>query len=252
MKIDAASCLQALGLIMAWSLPSQAVAEPDETPPEIRATFEQFRAAVAELNDASVLFSRKEWLNGSYRPFQQMEMSYRANGDIYIRFAGKDSRGREVMWRPSVDPGVLLVKPSPLLPKIKIDPDGALARKDSRHHIGLATFHALGDRILGEMDKLRDDPVLDGDFEDLGTRIAEGRNAHCFVVDLPRDEDPSLYSDRIELCFDLSTHLPVTLQAWEKDGEEYRLVEDYSWTQVELNPGFGDEVFDPKNPAYNF
>jgi hypothetical protein len=239
-----------LGLVMAWALPSAALAE--EIPPEIQATFDQFRATVAKLDDASLLFSRKEWLNGSYRPYQELAMSFRSNGDIYIRFAGKDSHGREVLWKPSVDPDVLLVKPSPIIPALKIAPDGALAKKDSRHHVGMATFHALADRILGEMDKLRDDPNLDGKFTDHGKKMAQNRNAHCFQVDLPRDKDPTLYSDRIELCFDLATHLPVTLRAWEKDGDEYRQVEDYSWTQVQLNPGFGDEVFDPDNPTYNF
>lgn len=239
---------------LALSCVLPAVATADAPPPEVQKTLADFRTAVADLDDASVLFTRREWLNGSYRPYQELEMSYRRDGDIYIVFTGKSNRGREILWRPTVDPDVMLVKPSPILPALKLPPDGPLTKKDSRHHIGMASFHALADRILGELDKLDQSPSLSGEFVDLGQKTVEGRGAKCFRVELPRDQDSSLYADRIELCFDISTTLPVTLQAWEKtEGEEeLRLVEDYTWTEVRLNPGLEDDVFDPKNPAYNF
>ena len=240
----------ALALLAATAFPTLTWAEGP--PPEVQTTLNDFRKAVQELDDASVLFTRKEWLNGAYRPYQELEMKYRRDGDIYIRFVGKNNQGREVLWRPTIDPDVMLVKPSPILPMLKLPPDGPLSKKDSRHHIGMASFHALAERILGELDKLDKNPALSGEFADLGQKTVLERRAKCFQVDLPRAQDPSLYADRIELCFDVSTDLPVTLRAWEKSGEEFRLVEDYTWTEVRMNPGFEDDVFDPENPDYNF
>ena len=127
-----------------------------------------------------------------------------------------------------------------------------MASRDSRHHVGMATFHALADRILGEFAILTESDELNGVYQDLGEREVLGRDAHCFQVDLPKDQEPTLYADRIELCFDDYNHLPVTLQAWNMDDTELRLVEDYTWTQVVVNPGLGDEVFDTENPDYNF
>jgi hypothetical protein len=248
MALSVKTPLLTLALAGAVNLSSVGYAETGEISPEIQATMDRFRAAVAELEDAT----RSEWLNGSYRPYQELELSYRASGDIYIRFSGKNSHGREVMWRPSVDPDVLLVKPSPFLPALQIPPDGILANKDSRHHVGMATFHALEARILGEFDKLVTDPNLSGTFTELPQDKALDRDAHCFQVDLPRDQEPSLYANRIELCFDRITDLPVTLRAWESHDESLRLVEDYSWSQIHLNPGLDDKVFDRDNPDYNF
>lgn len=241
-----------VGLLWGLLLPSAAMAEPPEIPPDIQTYLDDFRTAVSEVEDARLVFSRREWLNGSYRPYQELSMAFRKSGDIYIRFSGDNSQGREILWLPTVDGSYMLVKPSPILPVLKLDPHGSLAQKDSRHPIGLATFHALADRILNELYKLTNDPNLNGEYQNLGPKTVKERRSDCFQVDLPRKQDPTLYADRITICLDQKTSLPVTLQAWNMIDGQYLMVEDYSWTQVQVNPGLDDSVFDAENPSYNF
>ena len=119
-----------VGLLWGLLLPSAAMAEPPEIPPDIQTYLDDFRTAVSEVEDARLVFSRREWLNGSYRPYQELSMAFRKSGDIYIRFSG-DTKDEKSSGSPQWMP-YMLVKPSPILPVLKLDPHGSLAKKDSQ------------------------------------------------------------------------------------------------------------------------
>ena len=225
--------------------------EPSEIPPDIQNYLDDFRAAVSEVNDARLVFSRREWVNGNYRPYQEFSMAFRKSGDIYIRFSGDSSQGREILWRPTVDGSYMLVKPSPILPVLKLDPMAHLQRKTPATRLVWPPFHALADRILNELDKLTQDPNLNGEYQNLGTKTVKERRSGCFQVDcLGKRSDPLRRSNRH--LFGPKVQSSCDTQAWNMIDGQYLLVEDYSWTQVQINLNLDDAVFDPENPSYNF
>jgi hypothetical protein len=84
---------------------------------------------------------------------------------------------------------------------------------------------------------------------DRGVREIDGRKVREVEGILPADPAAGYYGHRVILSFDQEHHLPVRVVVY--DGEN-QLVEDYTYTQLRLNPGLSGREFDPGNPDYGF
>jgi hypothetical protein len=225
--------------------------DPD-APPAIQASLERMREAAAELRGASYTLHRSEWRDGVAYPPQVIATKLRRPEDLYMRWVGEAYQGREALYRAGRNDGRLKVSEGAYLPTLDLDPTGSVAMLRSRHPVWMGSVLRTATTILGGADTLTADPTLDACYEDQGTVLVRGEPSHCYQADLPVDRDPGQYAPRVLVCMSLEHGLPTRFAAWERAGEGLRMVEDYGFEGLVVNPGLSDVDFDPDNPAYGF
>ena len=79
---------------------------------------------------------------------------------------------------------------------------------------------------------------------------------HNEDIDSPKDVRsgqrvfvPHYYGSRGEYFFSKRTFMMIKASSWDQHGKLY---ESYEFTELELNPGLGDEAFDHRNGEYGF
>ncbi len=229
-------------------------ADTTGTPPEIRARLERMRAAAASLKQYTYTFRRHEWVDGKQGDPQLMAVKFRKPMDIYMTWVGDAHTGRELLYRKGWNDGKMRVHPTPgaLIPSLNLDPNGKLATKGSRHGIELIDLSNVTAIILAQTDRLDKNPDLSATFTDQGKQVVNGEASHCTRIDLPKDKDPQLYGQRVDLCLSTRTGLLTRLQTWDVEDGALRKVEDYEFRDLNLSPGLTDADFDPDNDAYGF
>ncbi len=231
-----------------------AIAEP--APDEVRtlywATVERMAAIVDATDTLTWTFHKQEWADGAQQPRMVMAIKYRRQGDIYLKYVGDHNRGREVLYRPGVLPGELLVNPSPLLPTMTFDLDGHVATEGERYTVDHLSFHRTVDRYKTDGALLAARDYAGMTVEDMGRRQVGGEAARCWRVSLPKDEVPALYAPLVETCVAERTQVIVGVKAWDDVGGRRLLVEDYVWADLKLGAPLTDADFVPDHTNYNF
>ncbi|MBT3223293.1 MAG: DUF1571 domain-containing protein [Proteobacteria bacterium] len=214
---------------------------------------EEMRTAAGQIQDATYDFHRTEWVRGSMTPSETIAVKYRRPGDLYAHWIAGSGVGREILYREGSNDGRMAVKEKSWLPIINLDPEGRLATRNSRHPFpNLALTHPIKaviedhERVGADRERLRPE------VEDLGMVDVSGEAARCFDSTMRKDLDPTFYASRVKVCFSTKTHLPLSLQNYNIEDGELRLVEDYRYENVRLNQGLTDKDFDTDNEAYGF
>ena len=71
------------------------------------------------------------------------------------------------------------------------------------------------------------------------------RPARCYDATMRRDLEPGLYGDRVEVCLDAESNLPLRMRTWERMGEQLQLVEVYGYADLKVNVGLEPTAFEP-------
>jgi hypothetical protein len=209
-------------------------------------------ALVGAADTAAWTFRKQEWADGAQQPRQVMAIKYRRQGDIYLKYVGDHNAGREVLYRPGVLPGEILVNPSPMLPTMTFDLDGRVATEGERYTVDNLSLHRTVDRFKHDDALLRARDHRGMVVEDLGRRQVGGEAARCWRVQLPKNEVPSLYAQVVETCVADRTQVMVSIKAWDDEGGQRVLIEDYVWVDLRLGLPLTDADFDPEHQAYGF
>ena len=238
-----------------WSwLIMGAVAAPD--PDEVRAHYwaavEQMVAIVEATDTLTWTFHKQEWADGAQQPRMVMAIKYRRQGDIYLKYVGDHNRGREVLYRPSVLPGELLVNPSSLLPTMTFDLKGPVATEGERYTVDHLSLHRTVRRYKTDGALLAAQDYAGMKVEDMGRRQVGGEAARCWRATLPKDQLPALYAPVAETCVADRTRVIVSVKAWDDVGGRRVLVEDYVWADLKLGVPLTDADFEPDHPDYRF
>ncbi len=118
---------------------------------------------------------------------------------------------------------------------------GADARKASRRSMDEAGFRATIDLFETYSTVAAQRGVLDLRYG--GTGTIDGRPTYLILRDLPYEGPSGPFPDaRLVLHVDQEWLLPVAVYSY-ADHEEKSLLGSYVFTQVELNPGFGEDAF---------
>ncbi len=161
-------------------------------------------------------------------------------------------KGRKAAYVEGQNDNQIRLKGVPLLKTI--DPDGVLAKSQSRHRITEAGLKSMIDRFCArwaEEKKIGRTEVVIQDV-DLKVALPEGERVRpCRMVMTlhnPKDKDSGHYLFyRTFVYFDKETGLPARMQGydWPKDenDKEGTLVEDYTYLDVKTNVGLKDEHF---------
>lgn len=237
-------------MIPLFTLALSATATPVEDFGQI---IEEMRAAAGQLQDATYDFHRQEWVRGAMSPVETIAVKYRRPHDLYAHWIAGSGVGREILYREGSNEGRMAVKEKSWLPIINLDPEGRLAMRNSRHPFpNLAITHPINAVIEDHERVTADRERLAPDVKDLGSVDVFGESARCFDSTMRKDLEPTFYASRVTVCFSKRTHLPVSLQNYNVEDGELRLVEDYRFENVQLNVGLTDKDFDTENEAYGY
>lgn len=183
---------------------------------------------------------------------------------IYMKWEEGGDEGREILYVNSSPDAKMLVKlggvKGKLLPHLKLDPQGDLARSESRHPItdvGLLNLTekilAFRTRDLAHLDQVRWEMHSGDQFGD--------RPCYLFTIEYKSKEYESTYRKSL-VWIDRDLGLPVCVQnfCWpEEDStvkgdelDEETLVEYYGYTDLDFARSLADGDFDKSNPDYTF
>ena len=136
--------------------------------------------------------------------------------------------------------------------KVFLPPEGMLAMRDNRYPITFFGFRTLIARLIevGEHDQA----YGECEVTRFDNAKINGRVCSCIQVVHPVPREEFRYH-LARIFIDEEMQIPVRLTAYEwpeKEGGPPKLVEEYTYVNVKLNPGLTDADFDYENEKYRF
>ena len=193
-------------------------------------------------------FTKLERIGGKLEEKEAMFLKFRAEPlSIYMKWTGKTHEGREIIYveGENKNKAVLHEYIGPLNVLVKLDPDGAEAKKRSRRSVKQAGIRnatkALVD--MSEKGRKRGDMRLTV----LGVEKVDDRDAVVLCRLLEKRDDYCVYMTMIYI--DPEYMLPVKVAGY---GWDHKLAWVYTSSNIKANVKLTDKDFDPKNPDYNY
>lgn len=204
----------------------------------------------AQILDYTATMLSRERVSGALLPEERVLFKFQRTFKVYMRWLDGPSKGREGLYVAGAHDGKFLVyEPSGFqrLFTAALEPTDARVLEKSRHpvtDVGIGRLlEIVGDnaRRAARHGVLR---VVDRGFADVA-----GRRTRQVESILPRDESAGYYGYRVHLFFDVEHRLPIRVVVYDWSD---RLVEDYAYADLRLNPGLTTLDFDPSNKEYGF
>jgi hypothetical protein len=228
------------------SVPQQA--SPMDEP--VRLIHEAQRA-YQDVRDYTCLLIKRESINGMLPNADTvMEMKVRAQPfSVYLRFIQpRTEAGQEVCYVAGRNDGKMRVRPKGVLGSfagfVSLDPNDPRARQTSKRSITEAGIGNMIDRFARAWENERSGnlttQVRVAEYEYNRRRCARVETIH------PDNGNGHFLYYRDVVYFDKETHLPIRLEFYDwprQAGDTGHLVEVYSFANMRLNVGLGDEVF---------
>jgi hypothetical protein len=226
---------------------------------------EQGRRRLAEASDYTCTFFKQERIDSELSDGQFIELKMRHKPfSVYMKWLSGD-KGREVLYVDGVDENRMTVHPggwkARLVPALKLDPDGSLALRESRHPVTMVGLVKLCDEIVNRRKNELEHrhPVR---CRLSKNEVVNERPCYCFVsiyVDRKINEE---YRKSIQYI-DKEFLLPICVKnyAWPEEKQtfaddnaldEATLVEHYAYSELQFNQQLAGEDFDRANKAYSF
>ena len=233
--------------------------------PALRIARQSLRHIHADIADYTVLIVKRERVNGTLSDFQYLRAKIRnrkVKGErtlvpfsVYLKFLKPNSvKGREVIWVEGQNNGKLIAHEGGFknLFRVQLPPNGLMAMMGQRYPITNIGFEHLAAELIrkGDRDRQRGECNVQffreaKVFERVCTRIV-------VTHPVPR---PYFDFSRAEIFLDDELNVPIRYAAWtwpQQAGGEPLLLEEYTYTKLELNVGLTNKDFDPDNSRYNF
>ncbi len=207
-------------------------------------------AAYAHVEGYTARFVRREVVEGTLRPREEALLKYQKPGLIYLRWVAGPPAGREILFVPGQNDDRMLVREPGLLASlatIVMAPDSPRILEESRHPV---TDIGLG-RLIGLIAANARRAAAAGELSirDLGMVAGPDGSGPGIEAILPRQPDKGYYCYRLVLVVDAASGLPVRATVYDWDD---RMVADYAYLDLKLNPPLTSKDFDPANPGYGF
>ena len=194
-----------------------------ETVETLRATFTRRErlADMTDLGEKQVIFLRER-----KNPFS-----------IYMQWVEGPAKGRRVTYTEGKNGGKLKATPGGPLGWLTVDivPDSAEALKYSRHTVLEA---GLG-RMMAGLARQFKIAAPDVRSKYKGKTTYAGRPCYKFFRYMP--QKPQYYCWKVELLIDEEFNYPAYLKCYDWERNAF---EEYSYTDVEINPKYTDKHFD--------
>ena len=201
----------------------------------------------AEVQDYTACMISTERVGETLMPEERIVLKFQRPFKVYMRWVEGPSKGREGLY---VNGGKFLVAEPRGLARLfaaALEPTDARVMERSRHPVT--------DVGIGRLLEIVGENARRGTREkalrviDRGPGEIAGRRVRQMEGILPQDPGAGYYGYRVLLAFDEEHGLPLRVVVYDwKD----RLVEDYTYTQLVLNPGLTSRDFDAANGDYGF
>lgn len=232
------------GLFAALWLTSSAVGQ------EPLARLEPMEASYARVQSYTARFVRQEVVDGTLRPREEALLKFQRPGRIYLRWAAGRPAGREILFVPGQNGDRMLVREPGLLASlatIVMAPDSPRVLEESRHPV---TDIGIGPLIGLILDNARRAAAA-GDLvvRDLGASAGPEGPGRGVEMVLSTRADKGYYCRRLALVIGESSGLPVRAVVYDWTD---RMVAEYAYLDLKLDPSLEARDFDPTNPGYAF
>ena len=221
-------------------------ASPMDTPLRL---IHEAQQAYRNVQDYTCLLVKRERSNGRLPPDNVMEMKVRTQPfSVYLRWLQPRSEaGQEVCYVAGRNDGKMRVRAKGLLGTVgfvSLDPNDPRARQTSRRSITEAGIGNMIERFARSWENERrlnlTTEVHVADYEYNRRRCTRLEILH------PNNGNGHFLYYRDVIYFDKETHLPIRLEFYDWPrlaGDVGQLVEEYSFANMRLNVGLGDNVF---------
>ncbi len=193
------------------------------------------------VNDYSAILIKQERIKDKLRDEETVKVYFKKPFNVYMEWIKDPYKGREAAFRKGIKDDKLLVRSRILWGDrtFAIKPDGRLAMMNNRHpvtEIGLGFLIETITKIAKKAEKNKEIKLVYH-----GEQMVHGRTAHKLEGILPKDKDRGYYCYRAILGVDKENGLPILFEAYMWDDQLY---ERYVYSELKLNPGVKDQVFE--------
>jgi hypothetical protein len=226
-----------------------AVASPRHTMDEAVHLIETARDRFRDVRDYSCRLVQRERVGNKLPPETVMGMEVRTQPfSIHLKwYEPRAMVGQEAIYVVGKNSGKMRVRGAGLLGAvgfINLDVDDARARRSSRHNITEAGLGNLIEQFAAGWPNERRHGQVEVHISDFAFA-----DRPCTRVETihPANPDCFFMFGRSVVYFDKQTDLPVRVENydWPKQpGRQGDLLEEYSYLELRLNAGLGNEVFD--------
>jgi outer membrane lipoprotein-sorting protein len=205
-------------------------------------------AAYARVESYTARFVRQEVVEGTLRPREEALLTFQRPRLIYLRWVAGPPAGRQILFVPGRNDDRMLVREPGFftgLATIVMAPDSARVLRESRHPVTDIGIGHLIERIL---DTARGAQAAGNlTVRDGGTVAgADGRERRLELV-LSRDWEDDCHRMALSVSGDAGLPVRATIYDWDD-----RMVADYAYRELRLNPPLTRADFDAANPEYGF
>jgi len=217
-----------------------------------------------DIVDYTATLTKRERIHGKVLPEQKMLVKVRhAQPDkdipfsVYLKFLSKAEKGREVIWVEGRNNGKLIAHEGGFarrLGSLNLPPEGMLAMRGQLYPIHMIGLKNLIDKMIerGQRDLEHDDIVV-VDVNDI--EVAERT---CNLIEIRHDTQDDrfdFYLARVYVDQEYNIPTRYVSYTWPADGAELShkdVLEEYTYTDIQLNVGLSDVDFDKENSEYDF
>lgn len=213
------------------------------------------------VSDYTCWLVKRERIGGELQPYHYAKMNVRceqtsASGErkpmaVFMRFSRPaEINDRRVLFVDGENNGDVLVrKGGSLLKNVKltIDPESSAARRESNYPITEIGLDKIMDRLI-----LLARQDIDRDPTGENTKVEYFENAkvgdrYCTRIEVKHlEEKPELAFHKAQLFVDEELRVPIRLVVhdWpDSEGQEPKILEEYTYMKLQLNVGLTDEDF---------
>ena len=234
----------------AASVPPQAAPHPLDG--DIRNAQVRLEAMRQNIKDYSCIFTKRERVNDTLLPYEQMFMKVRHQPfSIYMYFLGpEDVKGQQVVYVAGQNSGKMIAQPIGLKGKFgpyHLDPNGRFAMEGQRYPITNAGIVNLTVQLIDE--GLRDRRFPQCEVKEYkGAKVGDRT---CTVTEITHPKLPQFQYYKARIFVDDEWNIPIRLESYlwpETPGGEPLLLEEYTYTNFKFNNGFTDADFVIREP----
>lgn len=241
---------------------------PDRQPhpllPAIRLAIDEYKYIRDEIRDYSCVMVRRERTDGRLGDheyiFAKVRHRRKQNDQtvvpfsVYLKFLKPtEVAGREVLYVEGQNDGEMLVRkggPRFGFVTTRLKPESDVAMTGNRYPITEFGFENLVRRLIQVS---KEDLKTDCRVEFFEDAKINGRN--CLGIEVTHPEtslDTRFHVARIFLDRELNVPIHYEAYGWpsEQKQDQPVLLEQYTYTKIQLNNGFDDADFSPDNPEY--
>lgn len=210
----------------------------------------QMESAYSRVRDYTTTFHKQERLGSKLMPREQIEVKFARPLRVYLKWVGEVNQGQEVIYVRGWNGGKMRAHKGSF-PDVTVDlePTSRMAMRGSRHPITEAGFGHAIHTIADDARRSRAHPEDGTRYVVHDETTVHGAPSRCIEQIVRPAAVSAYYAARARVCFDVRTHMPTRISAWDERGA---LLEDYGYENTRLNVGLVDLDFSPDNPAYHF